>query len=184
MENAIVNDIRKGKQQAYYQAYREYHGKLYQYLLRFTGSAYLAEETVQLTFIKLWETRENLSPQYTLSTQLFRIAKSMLIDLLRKEKLRKTQELSDTFVIPAVGTEQLIVKERLQQVIAAMEGLPAQSRRVFELSRLDDLSHKEISEQLSISTKTVENHITKAVKLLKSNLTIIFHGEKPSPGEV
>lgn len=184
MENAIVNDIRKGKQQAYYQAYQEYHGKLYQYLLRFTGSAYLAEEVVQLTFMKLWENRENLSTQYTLSTQLFRIAKNQLIDLLRKEKLRKTQELSDTFVAPAVTAEKIILKEQLQQVFAAMETIPAQSRRVFELSRLDDLSHKEISEQLSISTKTVENHITKAVKQLKSSLAIILHGEKTSPGEI
>jgi RNA polymerase sigma-70 factor (ECF subfamily) len=170
----MVNEIRKGNQHVFYKAYDEYHERLYQYVFKYTRSTYLAEETVQLTFIKLWEKRENLSDEYSLSAQLFRISKSILIDLLRKEKLRQTQELSDIFIAAPVANDKVIYKEELEQVFSAIESLPAQSRRVFELSRLDNLSHKEISDRLSISTKTIENHISKALKYLRTNLTIFF----------
>jgi RNA polymerase sigma-70 factor (ECF subfamily) len=107
-----------------------------------------------------------------------------LIDLLRKEKLRSTQELSDTFISASNESEKIIYKEQLDKVMTAMQALPTQSRRVFELSRLEDLSHKEISSQLSISTKTVENHITKAVKHLKSNFALFFPQERQAEREL
>jgi len=169
-----VKEIKEGNRLVYSKVFEEYHQKLYLYIYNYTHSAWLAEETVQLTFIKLWEKREGLSEAYDISTQLFRIAKSTVIDLLRKEKVRNAQELSDTYV-SAPEHEKLIHKETLQQVLSAMEQLPAQSRQVFTLSRLGDLSHKEISTHLSISPKTIEGHITKALKYLRKGLASLFY---------
>jgi len=169
-----VKEIKEGNKLVYSKVFEEYHLKLYQYIYKYTQSAYYAEETVQLTFVKLWEKRENLSEQYDISTQLFRIAKSTLIDLLRKESLRCTRELSDTFISGPPAEEKIIYKEHLQNVLAAIEELPYQSRQVFKLSRLGDLSHKEISQKLSISPKTIEGHISKALKYLRKNLTSLF----------
>jgi RNA polymerase sigma-70 factor (family 1) len=169
VKDTIVNELRRGSHEAYCDVYDDYHVKLYQYVLRYTGSSYLAEETVQLSFIKLWEKREGLSDDYPVSIQLFRIAKSTLIDLLRKEGLRKTQELQDT-IVPETFSERIIQKEELGQVLSAIEELPQQSRRVFELSRMEEMSHKEISHLLSISTKTIEGHITKAIKYIRSTI--------------
>lgn len=171
MEEIKTKEIIEGNHQAYYKAFDKYHGKLYQYIYKCTGSAYYAEETVQLAFLKLWEKRESLSEDYGISTQLFRIAKSILIDLLRREKLRHTQELSDTVVSGGQEHERIIHKEKLHHVLSAIDELPAQSRQVFKLSRLDHLSHKEISDHLSISPKTVETHITKALKHLRKGLS-------------
>jgi len=168
-----VKEIKEGNRLVYSKVFEEYHQKLYQYIYKYTQSAYLAEETVQLTFIKLWEKREGLSDAYDLSTQLFRIAKSTLIDLLRKEKVRDTQELSDTY-ISAPDHDRIIHKEALQKVLSAIEQLPAQSKEVFTMSRLGDLSHKEISTHLSISPKTIEGHITKALKYLRKGLASFF----------
>ncbi|MBN8853301.1 MAG: hypothetical protein BGO55_12810 [Sphingobacteriales bacterium 50-39] len=169
-----VKEIKEGNKLVYSKVFEEYHLKLYQYIYKYTQSAYYAEETVQLSFVKLWEKREGLSEQYDISTQLFRIAKSTLIDLLRKEKIRDTQALSDTFISAPREEERLLHKEQLQYVLSAIEELPAQSRQVFELSRLGDLSHKEISQKLSISPKTIEGHISKALKYLRKNLTALF----------
>ena len=169
----LVKEIKEGNRLVYGKVFEEYHQKLYQYMYKYTQSAWLAEETVQLTFIKLWEKRENLSEAHDISTQLFRIAKSIVIDLLRKEKVRDAQELSDTY-ISAPEHERLIHKETLQQVLSAMEELPPQSKQVFTMSRLGDLSHKEISAHLSISPKTIEGHITRALKYLRKGLASLF----------
>ena len=169
-----VKEIKESNKLAYSKVFEEYHLKLYQYIYKYTQSAYYAEETVQLTFVKLWEKREGLSEEYDISTQLFRIAKSILIDLLRKEGIRDTQTLSDTYISGPPEEEKIQYKEELQTVLAAIEQLPPQSRQVFKLSRLGDLSHKEIGALLSISPKTIEGHISKALKLLRKSLTALF----------
>jgi len=174
VKDNLLIAIRKGDRKAFYLAYEEFHAKLYQYIYKCTGNSWYAEETVQLSFIRLWDKRESLSEQYSLSIQLFRIAKSILIDLQRKEKLRDTRELSDTFISGPTETERLMYKEQLEKVLSAIDQLPQQSRKVFQLSRLDDLSHKVISEQLSISPKTVESHITRALNHLRKTLKLFF----------
>lgn len=172
MKDIQTRAIKEGNLRAYYAVFEAYHGKLYQYIYNYTQSAYYAEETVQLTFIKLWEKREGLSEEYSLSTQLFRIAKSIVIDLIRKEKVRDTLELSDIYISGPPEEDRLIVKEELRNVLSAIDQLPAQCQEVFKLSRLDQLSHKEISAQLSISPKTIETHISKALKYLRKTMTL------------
>ncbi|MBN9297744.1 MAG: RNA polymerase sigma-70 factor [Filimonas sp.] len=174
MKELQVHEIRDGNLQAYYRAFHAYHEKLYQYIYKYTQSSYYAEETVQLAFIKLWEKRENLSDEHTLSAQLFRIAKSIVIDLLRKEQLRKTQELSDVYISENKNAEKIIYKEELQTVLTAINELPAQCKQVFTLSRINHLTHKEISDQLAISPKTIEAHISKAIRTLRKALNIFF----------
>ena len=169
-----TKDIKEGNKEAFYKVFEQYHLKLYQYIYKYTGSAYYAEETVQLSYIRLWEKREGLSEEYTISTQLFRIARSILIDLLRKEKVRSTRELSDIFISEQLEEERFIYKEELGTVLSAIEELPEQCRQVFKLSRFNNLSHNEISAQLSISPKTIETHISKALKYLRKSIFLFF----------
>jgi RNA polymerase sigma-70 factor (family 1) len=169
-----TKDIKEGNKEAFYKVFEQYHLKLYQYIYRYTGSAYYSEETVQLSFIRLWEKREGLSEQYAISTQLFRIARSILVDLLRKEKIRSTQELSDVFVSEVLEDDRFIYKEDLGTVLTAIEELPEQCQQVFKLSRFNNLSHNEISAQLSISPKTIETHISKALKHLRKSIFLFF----------
>lgn len=169
-----MKKIIEGDRRVFYEVYEEYHPKLYRYIYKYTQSAYYSEETVQLTFIKLWEKREGLSTSHSLSSQLFRIAKSTLIDLLRKEKIRNTRALSDVYVSPSLPEERIIYKEQLTSVLTAIDELPTQCREVFTLSRVNNLSHKEIGAQLSISPKTVETHISKALKFLRKSVSLFF----------
>lgn len=76
--------IRNGNRNAFNGLYQRLHQKLYFYVLKQTSSAYIAEEIVQITFIKLWEYRASLSDAIAIDSQVFRIAKTSLIDLLRK----------------------------------------------------------------------------------------------------
>lgn len=173
--NEIVCNIKNGHIETFQSVYRQYHAKLYFYVLKHTKSPYLAEETVQLTFIKLWEKRAGLSEDLEISPQLFRIAKSLMFDLLRKEASTRdaiaamTRDSGNFHVDPAA-----LNKADLQEVYKAIERMSPVRRQVFKLSRINGLTQKDIAEQLSISPKTVENHIGRALRQLKDSIFLLI----------
>lgn len=178
MDQRLQNIIR-GDRQAFHDFYFEQHAKLYHYILRYTRSEWLAEETVQMSFVKLWESRETLSASYSLSTQLFRIAKSTVIDLLRKRAVRKTEHLPDLEDSHHISPDAVVqprpeIKDELEYVRTVIRRMPQVQQQVFSYSRIDGFSHKEIAEKLSISVKTVETHITRAVKHLRKSISSFF----------
>ena len=148
--------------------FHEYHQKIYFLVLSRSKSTYIAEETTQLTFIKLWNYRHHLDESLPLSQQIFRIARTTLIDILRKDAtysamkqhLLTSSEHSDGFV-------PMELKELNNTFQESVQKLPPVRRKVFELSRNHYLSHKEISNLLSLSIKTVETHISLALKQLR-----------------
>ncbi|SIT94013.1 RNA polymerase sigma factor [Pontibacter indicus] len=153
---------------AFEKLFYEYHQKLYFYFRKQAQSEFMAEELVQLTFIKLWRHLDRLSDEVPLSSQIFRIARTTLIDTLRKKAAER--EALQHVELPGehASTENTVYAYYLQQDIqAAIEQLPPIRKKVFQLSRLQGLSYQDIAQELSISTKTVEDHLTKATKHLK-----------------
>lgn len=175
MDN-VLHNIKTGDIASFKLVYQQYHSKLYFYVLKHTQSAWVAEETVQITFIKLWEGRHNLASDIDLSRQIFRIVKSAMIDLLRKESRRHghTGALADELAASSAGLSvDPLKKEDLRQVYDIIEQMAPVRKRVFKLSRFEGMEHKEIAEQLSISPKTVENHIGRAIRQLKDAMFFI-----------
>lgn len=166
-----------GNQFAFEAVFHAFHPKVYGYILQKTHSAYMAEEVVQLAFIKLWHYRESLDPEVSLSAQVFRVAKTTLIDQLRKEAVRSrllTQGEAKGTAQSESPTENALKRleekelaERIQQVVRSMPGV---RQRVFAMSRFKGMSYKEIADALSISVRTVENHIAQALKQLRHNI--------------
>jgi|SRR5687767_10459245 RNA polymerase sigma-70 factor (family 1) len=165
----MIAAIKEGDALIFSELFNEYHHKVYFYTLSKTHSPYIAEETTQLTFIKLWHYRANLDETLPISRQIFRIAKTTCIDLLRKEagqaKLVQVKSGRPTAEQPV--TDAFEVKEMQQQLAHAVQNMPPVRRKVFELSRYEFKSHKEIAQLLSLSVKTVENHIALAIKQLR-----------------
>lgn len=170
----IVVAIKEGDEAVFQQVFEQYSARLYSFIFKKTGSDYLSEEAVQETFIKLWHYRATLNETLPISVQLFRIARTTLIDAIRKQnnllaafaKLPQPQVQSLTW--DKVSYNDL--NQQLKQHIAAM---PPMRRKVFLLSRVEELSHKEIAALLAISTKTVEKHIAEALKQLRPHLAKI-----------
>ncbi|AFD06271.1 RNA polymerase sigma factor [Solitalea canadensis] len=171
----LISLVKAGELSAFKKVYAKFHEKLYFFVLKQTNSAYLAEEVVQLTFIKLWERREQLSDDYLLSVQVFRIARTVMIDELRKQTtIRKGMEniLAEQKEEPVTPlAESITYKEALASIDKAIEYLPPKRREIFKLSRYEGYSHKKIAELLSISPKTVENQISQALKQLRENIS-------------
>ena len=80
--------IKEGDAFIFSELFNDYHQKVYFYILSKSHSQYIAEETTQLTFIKLWKYRASLDESLPISQQVFRIAKTTFIDLLRKEAVQ------------------------------------------------------------------------------------------------
>ncbi|MGF7229761.1 RNA polymerase sigma factor [Arachidicoccus sp.] len=147
--------------------------RLYFYFLKKTKDGENARELTQLTFIKFWEYRSSLSDEYSLETQLFRKAKFVFIDWLRKEAiLRKRKEAEAEFY--NTSPEDTIHYFEAEKLHNALEQLPPMRRRVIELSHLRGYAYKEIAEKLNISVKTVDNHIYQALKQLRKIMSIFF----------
>ncbi|MCH5717908.1 sigma-70 family RNA polymerase sigma factor [Niabella hibiscisoli] len=174
----IITAIRNGDRFVFQQVFNQYHEKLYFFIFSKTRSAFLSEETVQITFIKLWNNRERLNEGFTISTQIYRIASTTLIDLLRQQnnsaafmKVLEQQGADSSFNNAA---ERVDTGEMHTVLSQTLDRMPPVRKKVFEMSRLEGLSHNEIAAVMLISKKTIEGHITKALKQLKEHLPVVW----------
>ncbi|PZP48457.1 MAG: hypothetical protein DI598_09960 [Pseudopedobacter saltans] len=176
-----IMSLRGGDRDTFDKLFYSYYPSVRNYVLGRVGNDYFAEEVAQLTFIRIWEKRSYLTDELDINVQVFRIAKTVLIDQLRS-KCRKKNDLN--FIIsqnPQKDVEDQLFynisyKDTFGRLNKILDTLPPVRKRVFELSKIKGFSHKEISGILNISTKTVECHISKALKQIKplwSSLNVI-----------
>lgn len=156
--------------------FKKWNKRVYAYAYSKTGSRYLAEETVQRVFIKLWKYLEKEEQTAHIESLIFVIARSSLIDLLRQESGYRNLENNIPIKQHNSDTPYSLYryKEIQDQLHHLIDQMPYMRRKVFKMSRFENLSHKEISAKLSISTKTVENHITLAIRSLKKQIHFLL----------
>lgn len=162
--------LKQGNLLAFNEVYHSWHKRIYYFILRKTKSSFIAEEVVQLTFIKFWNYRESLADDLDVQLQLFRIARTTLIDLLRKETVYKEKvvHVIAQYTLPSDDLWGKLAEKELQHKLAhALEEMPPMRRKVFEMSRFKGMSHQQIAQELSLSSRTVESHIFQAIKQIK-----------------
>ncbi|SEK78124.1 RNA polymerase sigma-70 factor [Parapedobacter koreensis] len=132
-----------------------------------------AMDMVQDIFCSLWKRRETLQISVSMEYYLFRAARIKISDHFR-EKFKRTERencLAEQFCETVNNTEETIYYKDLDHFVDGLVNrLPCRCRQVYTLSRNSGLNIREIAEQLSISEKTVEAHLTKALGFLKKNL--------------
>ena len=143
--------LRGGDKFVFQQVFIEYHKKLYFYILSKTRSGYLSEEVVQLSFIKLWRFRASLDEDMSISRQLFRIARTSLIDILRKEESHQRMVIEMTKNHPPVHgnpvEEWFDQAELTERIFQGVRQMPPVRRKIFKMSRLNGMSYKEIASE-------------------------------------
>ncbi|MGN6618735.1 MAG: RNA polymerase sigma factor [Ilyomonas sp.] len=169
----MIDAIKQGDELAYEQAYILYRQKVYAYFFKKTTSSEDAKDLLQITFFKLWKYRSSLNNTYSLEQHLFHIARTVYIDHLRAEnkaaKIKKavtetSREVSSTSI-------NFDVNASLQNALSSM---PELRKKVFQLIRLQGYSYKEVAEMLSISVKSVDNNLTKALRHLKKVFMLLL----------
>jgi RNA polymerase sigma-70 factor (ECF subfamily) len=167
--------IREGNEQVFGDLFKQWYNPLCNYALRFTGNdADEAEELVQQVFLKIWEKRTQLPDVVSMKSYLYRAVHNT--GLNHAEKQKRNVSLDSGVHLQVAHTREealpgLRTKELEKAIADALEKLPAQCRRVFELSRFEELKYKEIAEVMNISVKTVENQMGKALRIMREQLT-------------
>lgn len=137
-----------------------------------------AKEVVQDAFVKLWEIRQSLTPDSNIRNFLFTLVKNNCLNVLkRKQILLKHHEKIKWIEIhyqyeslTRMGGDYLEFNELKEKIDLAIKNLPEHCRIVFEMSRFEELKNREIAEKLGVTIKTVEAHLTKALKILRNDL--------------
>lgn len=175
MENELTA-IKQGKHEAFIQLYNELHVKVFRFFLKRVFLHDTARELTQQCFIRLWEFRHTLSDSHPLEKQVFIIARSILINHIHKATTEKrlksihTRSLGKDGFVPDSSASLEISGE----VNAAIETLPPVRKKIVILKALHGFSNKEVAEQMDISVKTVEDHITKAFRQMRQVVGHLF----------
>ncbi len=137
-----------------------------------------AKEVVQDAFVKLWEIRENLNKDSNIRNFLFTLVKNNCLNILKRkqmllkhhEKIKWIEMHYQYMSLAKMGSDYLEFNELKEKIDLAIKNLPEHCRIVFEMSRFEELKNREIAEKLNITIKTVEAHLTKALKILRNDL--------------
>jgi RNA polymerase sigma-70 factor, ECF subfamily len=165
--------LSKRDEAAFEQVFKAHYKNLHAYAFTILKDEDEAEEMVQQVFFKLWERSEHLSFFGPIAAYLYRAVHNECLNFLKHQKVKAGHQLHVAYSMKN-KTEQaqprMIRKELENKFREALNELPEQCRTVFQLSRFEDMKYKQIAEKLDISIKTVENHMGKALKLLRTKL--------------
>ncbi|SFU02024.1 RNA polymerase sigma-70 factor, ECF subfamily [Algoriphagus locisalis] len=168
----LVCSLKQGDKGAFDGIYELFHKKIFLFCRKYGLAESDAEEITQEVFVKLWLSRTMLDSEKNLNSYIYKISKNIIIDEFKKKiKLRATQEYQMSLIVPCNNVqEDMDYKDLKNMLDETLLDLPERRREVFELSRIKGLSHKEISDELGISTKTVENHLNLALHTFRDAL--------------
>ena len=154
--------------------YNAYSRRLYNFAFAYLKTEEDAMDVVQEVFISIWNKRDTLNDDTNLEAYLFTVTKNSVISFFRKKTTEK--EYLDYLYYKVVrqhsdNGEQYDYNHLSDRIRELTEQLPTQRKLIFKLSKEKGLSNKAIAEELNISIKTVEDHMTKARHFMKSQLT-------------
>jgi RNA polymerase sigma-70 factor, ECF subfamily len=173
LEKQVLETLQLGNESAFEMIFRTYYQPLCRYAYSFLQDKEEAEEVVQASFITVWEKRNNIAIETSLKSYLYRMVRNSCLNVIKHEKV-KQQHVAHELAVSEVAYESVAQKIQAAEleikITEAMKTLPEQCRLVFQLSRFEELKYQEIADQLQISVKTVENHMGKALKLMRVQL--------------
>jgi RNA polymerase sigma-70 factor (ECF subfamily) len=179
-ENSLIHKIRHGDIVAFEQIFKQYFPRLRNYAIRLTGKPDLAEDIVQEAFASLWEKRYLLIDDGNISSLLFKSVRNKTLNHLEHQKVvdkyikahhvdNQEQNLYMLNFLTDYEYQDLH-EQMMQEIEKILENLPENARKVFYMSRMDGKKNKEIARELNLNIKTVEKHLSKTTKTLKSRL--------------
>lgn len=172
-ESILIQRLIDGDKTAFELLFKHYYPGLVIYASNFTQDRDEAEEIVQDFFVRLWIKHQNLKPANSLKSYTFQSVKNRALNFLRDHKVKEhiIEELMQHSKQELIFNHDLYVASELQQKIKqSVDNLPEKCKEVFFMSRFKNMKNEEIALELNISKRTVEAHISKAIKVLRSDL--------------
>lgn len=166
----LVTQLTQDDEAAFSELYIRYKDKLSHFCFYLLKSKEEANDIVQDIFIRIWESRSFINPELSFSAFLYTMARNRIMNYFRDMDIdTKVKEiLAARKITVEETTESQIIYTEYQEILqAAIALLPAQRKRIFNMSRVENMSHKEIAAELGISVNTVQEHISEALKFIK-----------------
>jgi RNA polymerase sigma-70 factor (ECF subfamily) len=173
IERDIVDGIVEGDEMAFEGLFKSHFAELTVYATRFVEDMENAEEIVQDIFFNLWNNRLKLNINTSIKAYLYTTVRNTCLNLIKHKKVESKyrEHFSRQLHEDELQPEDWMDGNELQdKITATIEKLPPERKKVFMMSRFDNLKYKEIAEKLEISVKTVENQMGKALKFLREEL--------------
>lgn len=154
--------------------YKDRQKKLVRYVQRFLRSTAEAEDVSQEAFLRAYAAEVGGATAYS-EALLYTVARNLALSELRKRTTRASEEYEELFHRDANQSRndpeaQVIDRDLIACVERAMSRMPPKCLEVFQMRKIDDMSHAEISAQLGISVKTIERHLTKALRICRETM--------------
>lgn len=171
IDKRTLSLLQRGDEKAFETIFWKYNPRVFNFISSLLYDKTLAEDLTQNVFLKIWERHNDIQPEEGFEAYLFTIARNMVYKETEKRLISERfldsikQTDADRHVELDIDTESL--KEYIDELV---EQLPPSRKKIYEMSRKQHLSNKEIAIQLSISEKTVETQIYRALHYLRSKL--------------
>lgn len=176
MDRTLIERLRRSDRSAFAEIYRQTSGKVFTTVRKVLASEDLAKDVVQDLYVKIWENRESIDPEKSFESYIFVIARNLsyhYYDEAVKALVRSVDiEVAET-IAGGQESDNPEVKSLEEYLVKIVETQPEMRRKVFMMSRFEQLSNAEIAKQLNISERTVEAHIYQVLRVLKQAIGYI-----------
>ncbi len=168
----LIIELKSGNSKAFEKLFFLYHKKVFGLALKYLNNQLDAEGIVQNVFIKVWENRAALDANQSISAYLFKIAKNLTLNEVKRRLCRDVyiNYLQDKDNPPYDLNKEIAYNEFAAYLYKCIDSLPERRREIFLLNRHEGLTYKQIAEKLGISENTVDKQIRNSLDYLRGQL--------------
>ncbi len=173
-ERLLLQQLKDGSYDSFRVLYDRWVSRLFQFAFKLVKSEELAQDIVQDTFVKIWETHEKIDPEKSFKSFIFTIAYHRFINhfrtQLRQPLMGDYLDYTASLTSENTAEQHLSMEIFLKRLEEAKKKLTPRQRELFEMSREQDLSNAEIEERLGISNQAVRNRIAAAMRIIREEM--------------
>jgi len=177
-DNSLITKLRNGDDSSFEVIYKSYYRRIFHFALQYLRDEEACSNIIQDVFSSLWDNREKLTIDSNLNAWLFTVTKNKCLKFIRDSKTDKRyldklagQRMDLNYdALTSLSTSAIDFEEIEKIIQKTLNSLSPQCRRAFEMSRFDEKKYSEIAEEMQIAQKTVETHISNALKIFRSAL--------------
>lgn len=172
-EKQLISGLKKGDRKCFDELFLRFYDTAFAYAISLLKDTSTAKDVLQNVFLKLWTARERLDSSKNLKNYIFISIRNEVISHLRLKDnaAKETSVLPEAVDAHADPFSKVVTDEMMARLLAAVESLPPQRRRAFEMSRFEDKTAREIAQEMHLSQRTVEHYIATALSEIKRELS-------------
>ncbi|WP_346883034.1 RNA polymerase sigma-70 factor [uncultured Algibacter sp.] len=174
-DRLLIQQFQEGNLKSYETLYKKYYKVLVVYAKQFVKDLQVAEDITQDTFVTVYEKRENIEIHTSFKSFMYTVVRNNCLNYLKKEAKMVDAPFSQNETLTEEEDTTTITNiELAEKLIESISKLPRQNQEIFKLSRYRGLTNEEIATKLNLTKRTVETHISNALKKLRADLLSII----------